>query len=69
MFKQILFLYLRGTGGGTVPPWYPELTRTRDGQIDFDKECQINSNNVDSNYDPQKNKSEVALRKGVHKNY
>lgn len=58
-----------GTGGGTVPPYYPELTRTETGLINFDKEYQLNSNNIDENYDAQKNKSVIALRKGVHKNY
>ncbi|MCB0749319.1 MAG: TonB-dependent receptor, partial [Ignavibacteriae bacterium] len=59
----------RGTGGGTVPPWYPELSKTETGQIDFDKEWQLNSNNIDSIYSPSLSKSELALRKGIHKNY
>ncbi|MCB9247133.1 MAG: TonB-dependent receptor [Ignavibacteriales bacterium] len=59
----------RGIGGGTVPPWYPELSRTETGQIDFDKEWQLNSNNIDSIYSPNLNKSVIALRKGIHKNY
>ena len=59
----------RGSGGGTVPPFYPELTRTDEGLINFDREWEINSNNIDSNYDPTLNRSIIALRKGVHKNY
>jgi len=59
----------RGTGGGTVPPFFPELTRTEEGLIDFDREWQLNSNNIDSQYDPSLNRSVIALRKGVHKNY
>lgn len=59
----------RGSGGGTVPPWYPQLSRTDNGLIDFDKEWQLNNNNIDSNYDNKLNRSIIALRKGVHKNY
>ena len=69
LFLNNIISFSRGYGGGTVPPWFPELTRTSSGQINFDKEFQINSNNIDSNLDPQKNKSIIALRKGVHKNY
>ena len=59
----------RGSGGGTVPPWYPTLSRTENGLIDFDREWQINTNNIDTDYHPTKNRSIIALRKGIHKNY
>lgn len=56
-----LLYYTPGKGGGTVPPWV-EYDRTEDGQIDFDKEYNHNSNNVDSNYSPTLNKTVNALR-------
>jgi len=58
-----------GTGGGTVPPWFPFFSRTESGLIDFDKEWALNSNNIDPTFHPTKNKSVIALRKGIHKNY
>ncbi|MCB9206972.1 MAG: TonB-dependent receptor [Ignavibacteriales bacterium] len=58
-----------GIGGGTVPPWYPELSRTEAGQIDFQKEWNFNSNNIDPNYHSTKNRSILALRKGIHQNF
>jgi len=61
--------FSRGSGGGTVPPFYPELSRTKSGLIDFNKEWQINTNNIDENYDPIRKRSIIALRKGIHKNY
>ncbi|MCW8848394.1 MAG: TonB-dependent receptor [Melioribacteraceae bacterium] len=69
LFLNNIISFSRGYGGGTVPPWYPELTRNESGQIDFDKEYLFNSGNIDTNFDPQKNRSLIALRKGVHKNY
>lgn len=68
MWTNLLSLS-HGSGGGTVPPWYPELQRTPDGLINFDREWQINSNNIDSDFHPSLNKSIIALRKGIHKNY
>jgi hypothetical protein len=68
MFTNILG-FSRGSGGGTVPPWYPELTRTENGLINFDREWEINTNNIDENFHPSLNRSVIALRKGVHENY
>ncbi|MCF6268109.1 MAG: TonB-dependent receptor [Melioribacteraceae bacterium] len=56
-----LLYYTPGEGGGTVPPW-AQFSTTEDGQIDFDKEYNYNSNNIDSTYSTTRNKTENALR-------
>ncbi len=56
-----LLYYTPGKGGGTVPPW-AQFSKTENGQIDFDKEYNFNSNNIDSNYSTTLNKTENALR-------
>ncbi|NOX66320.1 MAG: TonB-dependent receptor [Chlorobi bacterium] len=59
-------LYLSyGYGGGTVPPW-SEFSRTEDGLIDFDKEWEFNSNNIDSTYSTELTRSDKALRFTKH---
>lgn len=69
LFMTNILSFAHGTGGGTVPPWYPELTRTEDGLINFEREWEINSKNIDPMYDNTITRSILALRKGVHKNY
>ncbi|MEN8194206.1 MAG: TonB-dependent receptor, partial [Bacteroidota bacterium] len=62
-------LYLSyGNGGGTVPPW-SEFSRTESGLIDFDKEWDFNSNNIDTAYSTELTRSDKALRftKHIHK--
>ncbi len=56
-----LLYFIPGKGGGTVPPWV-QFGITDDGLIDFDKEYQHNSNNIDSTYSTTLNKTENALR-------
>jgi iron complex outermembrane receptor protein len=56
-----LLYFVPGKGGGTVPPWVA-FGITVDGQIDFDKEYQHNSNNIDSAFSSTLNKTENALR-------
>jgi len=59
-------LYLSyGNGGGTVPPW-SEFSRTGAGLIDFDKEWEFNSNNIDSTYSTELSRSQKALRFTKH---
>lgn len=59
-------LYLSyGNGGGTVPPW-SEFSRTESGLIDFDKEWEFNTNNIDSTYSTELNRSDKALRFTKH---
>ncbi len=59
-------LYLsHGDGGGTVPPW-SEFSRTESGLIDFDKEWEFNSNNIDSIYSTELSRSDKALRFTKH---
>lgn len=55
-----------GKGGGTVPAWYPPFSHTNEGLVDFDKEWQINSNNIDSNYSAALSRSLNALRFTYH---
>ncbi len=56
-----LVYYIYGKGGGTVPPWV-NFAKTEDGQIDFDREYNYNSNNIDSAYSTTLNKTKNALR-------
>ncbi len=59
-------LYLSyGYGGGTVPPW-SGFDRTSNGLIDFDKEWQFNSNNIDSTYSTYLSRSVKALKFTKH---
>ena len=59
-------LYLSyGYGGGTVPPW-SEFSRTENGLIDFDKEWEYNSNNIDSTYSTEHTRADKALRFTKH---
>jgi len=54
-----------GNGGGTVPPW-SEFSRTESGLIDFDKEWEFNSNNIDSTYSTELSRADKALRFTKH---
>ena len=56
-----LLYFIPGKGGGTVPPWV-QFGITENGLIDFDKEYNHNSNNIDSTYSTTLNKTENALR-------
>ncbi len=58
--------YTNGVGGGTVPPW-TTFGRTANGLIDFQKEWNYNSNNIDSTFHPTLNRSQNPLRDVVHK--
>ncbi len=58
-------LYLSyGKGGGHVPPWsgFP----AKNGQIDFDKVWEINSENIDSTYSTTLHRSLKAIRFTYH---
>lgn len=63
MSNLLYFIY--GKGGGTVPPW-TDFSLTDKGQINFDKEYQHNSNNIDSTYSTILKKTENALRYFKH---
>ena len=54
-----------GNGGGTVPPW-SEFSRTESGLIDFDKEWEFNTNNIDSTYSTELHRADKALRFTKH---
>jgi len=58
--------YTNGVGGGTVPP-YTSFARTQDGLIDFQKEWDYNSANIDSTYNFTLTRSVNPLRDVVHK--
>ena len=60
-----LIYYIYGKGGGTVPPWN-SFSLTENGQINFDKEYEHNSRNIDSTYSVTLNKTENALRYFSH---
>ena len=56
-----LIYFIYGKGGGTVPP-YTNFELTENGQINFEKEYNNNSNNIDSTHSTTLNKTENALR-------
>lgn len=60
--------YSIGEGGGTVPSW-TEFDKTKSGLIDFDKEYNFNTSNVDTIFHPTLHYAPNALRFTVHKHY
>jgi len=62
-----IFYYTPGIGGGTIPSWGMSLETTENGLINFDKEWQKNSTNIDSTFSTSKHYTENALREAVHK--
>ncbi len=58
--------YTFGEGGGTVPP-YTSFDRTDNGLIDFQKQWDFNSTNIDTTYHQTLKRSANPLRDVVHK--
>ena len=66
LMSNILY-YTPGNGGGTIPSWGMSLETTENGLINFDKEWQMNSTNIDSTFSTSKHYTANALREAVHK--